>query len=409
MTENAPEHGENRDSSKGLVSRRRLIFLAAILLLGAGAAAASLILTRSDDSASAAGATSDQGVAGLAIGTSISSPPVTRQTAPVENDVRKKRVTITATGDITLGTTPVLPAGGAAGLLAGAASALEGDIVLGNLETTLSTGSGSKCGEGSSNCFAFQAPPSYSKGLREVGFNIVSIANNHSLDFGQAGLQQTINALRRQKIRHTGRPGQIKVLKADGLRVAILGFAPYPWAQNLLDIKGAKRLVRNADKQADLVIVTFHGGAEGPSATHVTPGPEVFLGEPRGNPVAFAHAVINAGADLVVGHGPHVLRGMEWYKGRLIAYSLGNLSSYKNLNLSGVRAVSGVLSATLRGDGTWAKGKLVPMLLVGSGAPVVDSQKVALGQLRTLSKQDFGKRAMRISAKGVVRPPRDAS
>lgn len=399
-----------RPALREFLSRRRtLVAAVALLAFAAATAVAAVALTRGGDSASAAEPPVDENVAGVAVGSSTSAEPEAREAAALQTDLRKKRVTITATGDITLGTNPILPPGGPAALLAGAASALKGDIVLGNLETTLSTGSGSKCGSGSSNCFAFQAPPSYAKGLRKVGFNVMSLANNHSLDFGQAGLRQTINALRRQKIRHTGRPGQIKIVKAGGLRVAVLGFAPYPWAQNLLDIQGAKRLVRQADRDADLVIVTFHGGAEGTSATHVSPGPETFLGEQRGNPVRFSRAAINAGADLVLGHGPHVLRGMEWYKGRLIAYSLGNFSSYKNFNLSGIRAVSGVLRVTLRGDGTWVKGRFVPVLLVGDGAPVIDSRKIALGQVRSLSKQDFGKRAVRISAKGVVRPPRGAS
>ncbi len=408
MDASASEQTEQPAQSSRLSRRRTLIVVIVMLLLGAGAAALGLALTRGGDSASAAESPAE-GVAGIAVGSRISAEPQANAVATPDKELQEKRVTITATGDITLGTTPILPPGGASALLAGVASALKGNIVLGNLETALSTGSGSKCGSGSSNCFAFQAPPSYAKGLRSAGFTVMNLANNHSLDFGQAGLQQTINSLRRQKIRHTGRPGQIKIIKAGGLRVAILGFAPYPWAQNLLDISGAKRLVRKADREADLVVVTFHGGAEGVSAARVSPGPETFLGEPRGNPVAFSHAVVDAGADVVFGHGPHVLRGMEWYKGRLIAYSLGNFSSYKNFNLAGLKAVSGVLRVTLRGDGTWVKGRFVPLLLVGDGAPVIDSQKLALGKVRSLSKQDFGKRAMRISAKGVVRPPHGAS
>ena len=123
-----------------------------------------------------------------------------------------------------------------------------------------------------------------------------------------------------------------------GTRVAVLGFAPYPWAQSLLDLPAAQALVRKADTWADLVVVTMHAGAEGADHEHVDPGTERFLGESRGNVVAFAHAVVRAGADLVVGSGPHVLRGMEWYRGRLIAYSLGNFVGYGTLNTSGPRA-----------------------------------------------------------------------
>ena len=79
----------------------------------------------------------------------------------------------------------------------------------------------------------------------------------------------------------------------------------------------------------------MHAGAEGSDRAHVEPGPETYLGEPRGDSVAFTHAVVDAGADLVVGSGPHVLRGLEWYRGRLIAYSLGNASGYRTLSTAG--------------------------------------------------------------------------
>src|SRR4029079_4437742 len=92
---------------------------------------------------------------------------------------------------------------------------------------------------------------------------------------------------------------------------------------------------RKADRWADLVVVTMHAGAEGSDHQHVRPGNECFLGENRGNSVAFAHSVVRAGADLVVGTGPHVLRGMEWYRGRLIAYSLGNFAGYDVFSLGG--------------------------------------------------------------------------
>ena len=122
-------------------------------------------------------------------------------------------------------------------------------------------------------------------------------------------------------------PGEIAVLKVHGIRVAVIGFAPYPWAQSLTNVAAAKRLVARARKRADVVVVTMHAGGEGVAFEHVRPGTETFLGENRGNPLVFSHAVIDAGADLVVGSGPHVLRGIEWYRGRLIVYSLGNFHS----------------------------------------------------------------------------------
>jgi hypothetical protein len=189
------------------------------------------------------------------------------------------------------------------------------------------------------------------------------------------------------------------------VRVALVGFASYPWAQDLTDIPAARRLVRKAAREAELVLVTFHGGAEGTDRTHVPRGTEYYLGENRGNLRAFAHAVVEAGADLVVGHGPHVLRGMEWYRDRLIAYSTGNFAGYGVFSLGGALSVSGILRVTLRADGSWVRGRLVPTQLVGEGVPALDPAERAHGVVRRLSREDFGRRGIRVSYTGVLRPP----
>ncbi len=116
----------------------------------------------------------------------------------------------------------------------------------------------------------------------------------------------------------------------------------------------------------------MHAGAEGSAHTHVRPGTETYLGENRGNAVAFSHAVVEAGADAVIGHGPHVLRGMEWYHGRLIAYSLGNFAGYRAFALGGPSGLGGILRLTLRGDGHFESATIVPTRLVGAGLPALD-------------------------------------
>src|SRR5262245_36970183 len=279
---------------------------------------------------------------------------------------------------------------------------LTGDIVLGNLEGTLTNRGSSKCGVASSSCFAFRAPPSYAPVLRDAGFTVMNLANNHAMDFGTVGQQDTVAAVRGAGLLTTGRPGEIAYIKVRGTRVAIVGFAPYPWASNLIDIRGAQALVRKADAWADIVVGTMHAGAEGSERQHVAPGTEYFLGENRGNVYAFSHAVVEAGADLVVGHGPHVLRGMEWYKGRLIAYSLGNFLGYGVFALGGPLSVSGILRVTLAGDGRFETGLLVPTRLVGEGVPALDSAERAHGIVRNLSKADFGGRHVRVSRAGVL-------
>ena len=227
----------------------------------------------------------------------------------------------------------------------------------------------------------------------------MNLANNHAYDFGADGLRQTTDALAGVGLEWTGRPGQVTVQKVAGIRVALVGFAPYPWAQSLTDIAAAKKLVRKAARSADVVVVTMHAGAEGSDRQHVKRGTELFLGENRGDSMRFAHAVVDAGADLVVGSGPHVLRGMEWYKGRLIAYSLGNFAGYKVFSLGGPLSTSGILRVTLRGDGKFEAGRLVPTHLVGAGVPAIDPAEAAHGAVRTLSRQDFGARAVKISSR----------
>jgi Bacterial capsule synthesis protein PGA_cap len=277
---------------------------------------------------------------------------------------------------------------------------LTGDVVLGNLEGTLTERGSSKCAAGSSSCFSFRAPIAYAPLLRQAGFTVMNLANNHALDYGAAGQADTVAAVRKAGLLTTGRPGEIAYVNVRGVRVAVLGFAPYPWAQSLLNLPAAQRLVRKADAWADLVVVTMHAGAEGSDHQHVRPGTEWFLGENRGNSIAFAHAVVRAGADLVAGSGPHVLRGMEWYRGRLIAYSLGNFAGYRVFSLGGPLSQSAILRVTLSGDGSYDSGVLVATRLVGAGIPALDPSESAHGVVRELSKADFGARAVTVSPDG---------
>ena len=311
-------------------------------------------------------------------------------------------VAIVATGDIVMGSTPNLPPDGGRTFFSDVETDLAGDVVLGNLEGTLSTGGSSKCGSQSTDCFAFHTPPSYARLLTNAGFTVMNLANNHSMDYGPSGLDQTIHALESAGLRYTGRPDQITVQKVGKIRVAVVGFAPYPWAASLTDIPAARRLVRAAAKVADVVVVTMHAGAEGSDHQHVHTGTETFLGENRGNPVRFAHAVVDAGADLVIGSGPHVLRGMEWYKGRLIAYSLGNFGGYKVFALGGPLSTSAILRVTLAGNGSFETGRIVPTRLVGAGVPALDPSEAAHGAIRTLSREDFGRRGVKVTTDGFI-------
>ena len=152
-------------------------------------------------------------------------------------------------------------------------------------------------------------------------------------------------------------------------------------------------------------MVSFHGGGEGAGYQHVGRGTEEFLGESRGDLRRFSHAVVDAGADLVLGHGPHVVRGMEVYRGRLIAYSLGNFATYGKFGLRGPTALSLILEARIApGDGSFQGGRIHAARQRKPGGPHLDPERRVVPVLRRLSTSDFGKTAARITPDGVISP-----
>lgn len=315
-------------------------------------------------------------------------------------------VTLEWVGDMAISTERGLPPDGLDRGLAPVARDLRAvDVTLGNLEGTLSTGGMSKCASlPSGGCFAFQAPPSYAFALRRLGFDLVNQANNHSMDFGAPSRAQTVAALDRAGIAHTGLPGEITYLRANGVRVAFLGFAPYTSDANLLDIAGARALVRRARRHAEIVVVIIHAGAEGADQLHTPYGTQFYLGENRGDARAFAHAVIDAGASIVLGSGPHVIRGVERYRGRLIAYSLGDFVGYHTLAGGGVLNDSAILRVTLDPRGRALAARWIPITLVG-GLPRPDRTGASTQLVKTLSAQDFPTEHWNIRSDGVFRIP----
>ncbi|HEV2752220.1 MAG TPA: CapA family protein [Solirubrobacteraceae bacterium] len=269
------------------------------------------------------------------VASSATATPARAAPAPPGRPAAQQPATVTIgwVGDTMLGRAGAPAPDRGRGILAGTGRVtVAPDLMLGNLEGTLSVGGTSKCAAASANCHAFQVPPDHADALHRAGFDLMSLANNHAYDFGETGREQSAQALEESGIASTGGPAEITVLEHDGMEVAVLGFAPYPWSAPLNDHDAAAELVREAREQADLVVVTMHAGAEGSDRTRTPVGTEVAYGENRGDSRRFARAVIDAGADLVLGAGPHVLRGMERYKGRLIAYSLGNYAGWHNFS-----------------------------------------------------------------------------
>jgi poly-gamma-glutamate capsule biosynthesis protein CapA/YwtB (metallophosphatase superfamily) len=316
-------------------------------------------------------------------------------------------VTIAAVGDTMLGSTPDLPPDPRGYLGAVRRELSRGaQIVFGNLEGTLTTASGSKCGPmhaGRGECFAFRNPPGYVRYLKHAGFTVLNNANNHSFDFGAAGQAQTARTIRAAGLAQTGLPGQITRVKAHGVRVAFVAFAPYADTASLLDLPAARALITRAARQASVVVVYMHAGAEGSAADHVTGREEHFLGEDRGNPEAFAHMAIRAGASLVIASGPHVLRGMQFYRHHLIAYSLGDFASYHNFATSGDLGMTVILRVTLSATGAFEHARIYPIRITGPGRPVPGGGAISL--VSRLSVQDFGASAARILPSGVINAP----
>jgi len=313
-------------------------------------------------------------------------------------------VTIAAVGDTMLGTTPELPPDPGSYLSAVRAVLDRGaQIVFGNLEGTLTTATASKCGAARANCFAFRDPPGYARYLRQAGFTVLNDANNHSFDFGAAGQAQTVRSLHAAGLAQTGLPGEITVVRARGIKVALVAFAPYPYDASLLNLPAARSLIERARREAAVVVVYMHAGAEGSGADHVTGREEHYLGEDRGNPEAFAHMAIDAGASLVIASGPHVLRGMQFYEGRLIAYSLGNFAGYRNFATSGDLDTSVILHVTLSATGRFQSARIDPIRFTGTGRPVPGGGGIAF--TARLGTEDFGSSAARIQASGVVKAP----
>jgi hypothetical protein len=394
-----PRRARRAEQRRRAVRRRRMAAGVVIAVLAVAAAVAIVRVTGSSSEATAQ-APGQAPPPGTGTGTTPAPAPTPAPTARNAKPVR-----VTAVGDIVMGSLPYgLPPDGGRSFFSGVDQYLVGDVVLGNLEGTLATGGASKCGGGSPNCFAFRTPPSYARWLKGAGFTVMNLANNHAYDYGASAERETVAALNRVGLLNTGRPGTQATQTVGGQRVAVLGFAPYKWADSLTDIARAKRRVREAAANAEIVVVTFHGGAEGSDRTHVPSGTETFLGENRGDLRRFTHAVVDAGADFVVGSGPHVLRGMEVYRGRLIAYSMGNFGGYKVFGLGGVLSTSGVLQVTLSPDGRFRSGRFRPTQLVGSGTPATGGYGIS--QVQSLSRQDFGARAARIDAGGGISAPR---
>lgn len=289
------------------------------------------------------------------------------------------------------------------------------DVVFGNLEAVLidDVSLVRDCPPASNSCFRFGTPTRYIQNLKKAGFTVLNSANNHVHDFDAIGRKSTLATVDQAGLTGFGvieRPSTTQVLP-NGIRIGWVGFAPHTGA-NPPSVEAIREQITQLKRNHDYVMMSMHVGAEGSAAQHITRQTEIFLGQNRGNPYDFAHAAIDAGADLVIGHGPHVLRGLELYKGRLIAYSLGNFSTYGRFNLKGPNGLAGVLQVTLNQDGEFLRGQFTGTRQEKNTeawqqgiTPSLDNTDEALNLLRTLSKQDFPESKLVIETDGRLTRP----
>ena len=359
--------------------------------------------------------------------------PTRNAQAKTINKEDPNAITIAAVGDIMLGSTfpdnTRMPPNGGADLLKEVTPVLSGaDIAFGNMEGPIIDGGNSeKCKPPKPlvsatptptplpsatpkkpepiRCYAFRMPTRYAKHLQAAGFDVLSVANNHASDFGEAGRASTRKTLDALGVKHAGsNRAQFSTafLESKGRKIAFVGFAHNAVQPNVNDLAAARRIVAAAAKKADIVVVSFHGGAEGIAAQRVPRETELFFGEKRGNLPLFARTVIDAGADLVLGHGPHVLRGMEIYKGRLIAYSLGNFATYGWFSLRGETALTMILEASLDAEGKFIGGRIHAGRQEGRGIPILDPTGESIKKVRSLSQMDFPGTAPQIDDDGAI-------
>jgi hypothetical protein len=293
------------------------------------------------------------------------------------------------------------------------------DITFGNLEgPMLEGGISTKCGPPPAppapgilpppvNCYAFRMPTRYGDDLAAAGFTVMSVANNHAGDFGDEGRASTRRVLESHGIQYAGSDRDryaTTAVTVRGTRIGFAGFAHNDVVPNVNELATARRIVSDLKARTDIVVVSFHGGGEGVERQHVLPRgvTETFHGEARGDLRAFTHTVVDAGADLVLGHGPHVLRGLEVYKGHLIVYSMGNFCTYGMFNLHAETSLTAAFRIRVGNDGQFLDGQIYPGRQNKPGGPVPDPTGQAIRVLQQLSTTDFGSAAPSITRGGRI-------
>lgn len=322
--------------------------------------------------------------------------------------IKKDSISIIGVGDIMMGTNypeDKLPSGDGDFLLESVKDVLmDADVTFGNLEGTLldSGGTAKKCKD-PKVCYAFRTPVRYVKNLVDAGFDMVSLANNHAGDMGEEGRKSSMKTLEEAGILHAGQlTHKTTIFVKDSIRYGLAAFAPNSNCVSLNDMEGAKAIVQQLDSIVDIVIVSFHGGAEGAQYQHVPRTNELFYGENRGDVYKFSHTLVDAGADIIFGHGPHVTRGVEVYNNRFIAYSLGNFCTYRGISVNGINGLSPIIKVITDVAGKFYYAQITPTIQTYGTGVRIDPEKLVIKIIQDLSKKDFPESTVQIDDNGLI-------
>lgn len=328
-----------------------------------------------------------------------------------------KGLRIAMAGDIMMGTTfpddtPRLPANGGRNLFDDVKSVFtDADVVCANLEGVLMEPGGiaKEMGEDPKIYYIFRMPEAYVNNLADAGIDFVSVANNHSNDMQAGGRRSTKRVLDAAGIAYAGQTDcPTAVIERGGKKIGIAAFGHSAHTCHTWNYDNVRRTVAGLDSVCDIVIVSFHGGAEGADYSHVPHMMEKYLGEPRGDVERFAHTAIDAGADVVYGHGPHVTRAVELYKDRFIIYSLGNFCTPYRVSITGTKGYAPVVTVDVDSEGRFTAGKIHSFIQQPGIGPRKDTTGRVAKHIRELSDTDFPASPLSISDDGVITPRQEA-
>ncbi|MCB0704632.1 MAG: CapA family protein [Saprospiraceae bacterium] len=346
----------------------------------------------------------------LLFGGVLTTPVYSQTDSTLVPEANTRLITVIGVGDMMLGTNypsaSYLPANGGKDLLADVYEILAGaDITFGNLEGAIldSGGTAKRCNN-PDVCYVFRSPETYVEHYKKAGFDFLSLANNHSGDFGPVGRNKTKQVLDEAGIAYAGLAGtdEFALVVKDSITYGLAAFAPNSGTCDIRNISRAKAIVSQLAEKADIVIVSFHGGAEGAKHQNVPRSTEYYYGEDRGNVYQFAHAMIDAGADVIFGNGPHVTRAMELYQDRLICYSLGNFCTYGRFNVQGQNGIAPIVKVFLDEKGAFLQGEVIPIYQGKTHGPKIDESGRIIQTLQALNKTDFPESPLLLTDEGLL-------